>query len=380
MPKEKLEEKQREKQEEKPKLQEKKNRLTLFVLIGLLVVGTALSWGWLVSLAGTFALETSSVSETVSAPVLPVQAATEPAARFLDGLPLTDERQPYPMGMMIENLPEVRPQSGLSNAAVVYEALAEGGATRFLALFNGPGSHLAKIGPIRSARPYYLEWSSEYNAAYGHAGGSPDALQMIDGFGIMALNGIGREAKYFWRDRGIGAPHNLFTSSELLSRAARDLALEEKTPSFLSWHFKDEKGVAERPSGEPYVTIKFSGYAFETEYRYRQATNDFARFNSGLPHEDALTGEQIRAKNVVVQIIPKILDVGEKGRLTLDVHGTGKALIFVDGGMNVGTWSKKDRTSRTEFFFEDGRPAELNRGSTWIAVVPEDKAVEYGSR
>lgn len=356
------------------------NRPTLFALVAVFVLGIAFFWGWLVALASTFRSVPTAVDQSTVRVVVPLEQKPEIVFRLLDGLPLTKDSQPYPIGMMIENLPEVRPQAGLSNAAVVYEALAEGGATRFLAIFNGPGDNLAKIGPVRSARPYYLEWSSEYNAVYGHAGGSPDALQMIAGFGIQALNGIGREGKYFWRDRGIGAPHNLFTSSELLSRAVRDLGIDALTPTFVPWHFKDDRAIADRPTGEPFVTIKFSGFAFETEYRYRQATNDYARFNSGLPHEDSTTGEQIHAKNVIVQIIPKILDVGEKGRLTLDVHGTGKAFIFVDGGMNVGTWSKKDRTSRTEFFFEDGKAAELNRGSTWIAVVPEDKAVESGVR
>src|SRR5690606_5184428 len=186
--------------------------------------------------------------------------------------------------------------------------------------------------PVRSARPYYVEWNSEFDALYAHAGGSPDALQMISGFGVKDLNGIGREGKYFWRDRGLFAPHNLFTSSELLYSALSDKQLTDVTSVFESWHFKDDKKAEERPTAESYIKIKFSSFAYETEWRYRRATNTYARFNAGIPHEDFNTKEQIHANNVVVQIVPPILDIGEKGRLTLDVHGSGKALIHIDGG------------------------------------------------
>lgn len=371
---------------EKPRQIQTKNASTppfprseLVTLGVVLAVGTLVSWLWLGRMtAGAFP---AVAAQTPTVAVAEKKPATLQTYRALDGMPVAPGKEfPFPVGVMIENLPEVRPQSGLSDASIVYETLAEGGATRFLAVLAGPGDHLEKIGPVRSVRPYYLEWLSEFGGAIAHAGGSPDALQMISGFAMHDLNGIGSQGRYFYRDHGIGAPHNLFTNSDMLTKALRDTGGSDLHPSFVLWRYKDDLPLADRPSGEPYVVIKFSGYAFETEYRYRRVTNTYARFNSGVSHTDALTGEQLQAKNVIVQIVPKILNFGEKGRITLDVHGGGKALIFVDGGVNVGTWAKKDRTSRTEFFFEDGKPAELDRGATWVAVVPEDKAVEYGTR
>ncbi|MFH1171657.1 MAG: DUF3048 domain-containing protein [bacterium] len=312
-----------------------------------------------------------------------LKAKTTPSVsyRLLDGEPLpAGSAQPYPVGVMIENLAQVRPQAGLADASIVYETLAEGGATRFLALFEGPGDHLEKIGPVRSARPYYLEWNSEVDALHAHAGGSPEALQEISGFSIKDLNGIAHGAKYFFRDHTIAAPHNLFTSSDLLTRALADIGLAAATPTFTSWQYKDDPPIAARPADGAYAKADFSGRTYAVEYRYARATNDYARLNAGVPHTDALTGQQIHVKNVILQIIPKILDVGEKGRLTLDVTGTGKALLFIDGGANVGTWSKKDRTSRTDFFFEDGKPAVFTRGSTWVEVTPEDEGVSYGTQ
>ncbi len=344
----------------------------------MLVVGIAVSWVWGIAIVRAFMPEQTPSAATTSTENQRV--APTPLFRTLDGLavPAAEKVNPQTIGIMIENLPVVRPQSGLAGASIVYEALAEGGATRFLALYAGAGDNLAKIGPVRSARPYYTEWASEYDALYGHAGGSPDAIRMIEGFHIKDLNGIGREGKYFWRDRSIGAPHNLFTSSELLVRVLHDKELREG-PTITAWSFKDDVPLDQRPADGQYVRIKFSGKAFETEYHYDRATNSYLRFNAGVVHAEALTGAQLSAKNVVVQMIPNILSVGEKGRLTLDVHGTGKAMLFIDGGVNIGTWTKVSRTARTQYFFENGSPAVFDRGATWVAVVPEDQPVEYGA-
>lgn len=356
-------------------------RHTLLVLGVVVVFGTVISWAqaWSLSSSGIKWIRPEQAIAT-PASAREVTAQT-PARRTLDGLPVSEGSiNPVPVAVMIENLPVVRPQAGLAAASVVYETLAEGGATRFLAVFSGPGDHLERIGPVRSARPYYLEWNDEYDGVYAHAGGSPEALSMISAFSIRSLNGIAGAGKYFWRDRSRSAPHNLFTSSDNLTKALRDLNLTEGAPTFQPWTFKDDRPVADRPGGEPFVRMKFSGFAFETEYRYRRDTNTYARFNASEPHTDELTGEQIQVKNVIVQFVPPIVSVGEKGRLTLNVTGSGKALIFVDGGVNVGTWTKNNRNARTQFFYEDGREAEFSPGSTWVHVIPDDRTVEYGTR
>ncbi len=304
--------------------------------------------------------------------------------RALDGVEVASSAltHPAPVGMMIENLTVVRPQHGLSAASVVYEALAEGGVTRFLAVFPGAGGKsLEKIGPVRSARPYYLQWFAEYSGLYGHAGGSPRALEDIrnDAALYTDFNGIGSAGKYFWRDRSTWAPHNLFTSSAMLALAIRDLGFEDSTLPKTGWQFKDDRLLDARPADGQFVRIGFSGKAYETEYRYHRDTNTYLRFNGGQEHLDAENGEQIRVKNVVVQYIPPIVNVGEKGRLTLEVEGTGKALFFIDGGANLGTWQKAGKAERTRFFLENGQEVTFSRGNTWIAVIPETQVVEYGA-
>lgn len=302
--------------------------------------------------------------------------------RLLDGVLVEKQKyaQAQPVGVMIENLLSVRPQAGLSAASVVYETYAEGGSTRFLAVFAGDTAQFVpKIGPVRSVRPYYLEWDSEYDGLIAHAGGSPDGLAMIDGFSIKDLNALRGAQQYYFRDTSLAAPHNLFTRGNLVQAALHDKKLAEASITFPSWNFHDEPVTDLLPVQGMNVAIAFSGRSYAVAWMYDRATNSYVRFNAGQPHTDVNTDKQISAKNVVVEILSPTIDIGEKGRLTLDVHGTGKAYLFTDGGVNIGTWSKVDRTGRTTFSYADGKEAVFNRGATWVEVVPEDKGVTYGA-
>lgn len=344
-------------------------------MIGVFATVAIAALAWSVTPA---IVPSSSASSTKHEDRVATTLNSVPLTRLLDGVVVSDASQVNSqiVGIMIENLQVVRPQAGLSAASVVYETLAEGGATRMLALFAGSGA-MPKVGPVRSARPYYLEWAAEYDALFGHAGGSPDALRMISGDGYKDFNGISREAKYFFRDHSIAAPHNLFTTSELIGRALRDLGYSTGFAAFRPWLFKDD-APAPHPAAN-FLRADFTGKAYQVEYRYDPVSNSYARFNAGLPHTDANTGQQLYAKNVVVQVIPPILGYGEKGRLTLDIHGTGTAFLAIDGVTHTGTWTKASRTDRTIFRMEDGSEVQFNRGSTWVEVVPQPEKVEAGA-
>lgn len=296
-------------------------------------------------------------------------------ARRLDGV-YTDPASVnlYPVAVIIENLSTVRPQAGLSAAGVVYEALAEGGITRFLTIYAGEKANL--IGPVRSMRPYYLEWCSEYDALCAHIGGSPQALEAISGLGIKDLNAMYSGSRYFWRDMNTPAPHNLFTKSELLTYALRDKGLKDVKPTYASWKFKDDDELDVRPTGEKFIKIDFSSKAYEVEYKYDRQANEYLRFNGGVEHKDRNTGKQIAVKNVVVIKVPtKVID--SKGRLEMDITGTGKAYMFSDGKAHEGIWRKPKREERTRFYYDDGKEHEFVRGATWIEVIPTDRSVEY---
>lgn len=353
---------------------------------GSVLLGTGLFLSWVLFVAALTADDVVGTNGALSL-LVPQQAGEEivevPAvqapvyANWLNGdiVGTAEAAKPHPIGVMIENLPVVRPQSGLQQAKIVYETLAEGGATRFLVLFDGSES-MPKIGPVRSVRHYYLEWVSEYDSAIMHAGGSPQGLQYISGFAMKDLECLGRAARYCFRDRGISAPHNLFTKSELLAFAMRDNAW---TPTdFAPWPYKDQKSLEERPTEARAPNVHFSSFSFDAQYTYNRADNCYLRTNGGQPHRDALSGEQICVKNVIVQFVPEESYLGEKGRIGLNVTGEGRVLIFRDGDtIENAKWKKESRVSRTVFLNEDGQDIDLVRGSTWVHIIPGGRSVEY---
>ncbi|MDP2684376.1 MAG: DUF3048 domain-containing protein [bacterium] len=298
--------------------------------------------------------------------------------RRIDGVEVeSDQQNLIPYAVMIENLYSVRPQSGLQSASVVYESLVEGGATRFMAVFD-PAAEVPEIMPVRSARQYYLEWSSEYGAAYAHAGGSPKALTIIREYeDIIDLEALGSSARFFWRDTSKAAPHNLVTSSEKMNFALRDNELNEIETDYQSWKFKDEAELADRTEAKQ-LKFNFSyGSTYEVKFDYNIDDNVYYRINANEAHNDKNTGQQIAVKNVVVQIVPEPVWDGGKGRLDINVGGTGKAWILLDGNIIEGSWSKESRTGRTLFYNSDGSEVEFNRGNTWIHILPETREVYY---
>ncbi|MFH0951872.1 MAG: DUF3048 domain-containing protein, partial [Patescibacteria group bacterium] len=285
-----------------------------------------------------------------------------PWARHIDGVWVDDpaEVNRWPVGIMVENLLSVRPHWGLSDASVIYETLAESGIPRFLVVYDGPGHDVPMIGPVRSARPYYLEWISEYDGLYAHAGGSPQALQSISGLGINAVNGISSGYQYFWRDPAYGAPHNLFTNSEHMGRALRDRELLDKTPTYEPWIFKDDPPLSERPTDDRInPTISFSSASYEAHYEYDTDRNTYRRFNGGDEQIDRNTREPLRVNNIVVVRTPGETSAGEKGRILINVTGEGTALVFRDGTVIEGTWKKPSRLERTRFYDADNEEISL---------------------
>lgn len=311
--------------------------------------------------------EASETSEDAVRPRLLDGVFVEPGAEAL-----------HPYAIMIENLSSVRPQSGLSAAAVVYEALVEGGATRLMAVFD-PSVDVPIIMPVRSARPYYLEWALEYNALYGHAGGSPKAITVIWEQNVRDLDALtGRGAKYYWRDTRRGAPHNLVTSSEKMTEALRTLELDQEPATFSSWMYKNPAQLTDR--GEDMKTLSFNfsyGTTYTVDWTYHRDDNRYYRFNANQPHLDANTGDQITADNVVVQLTEEPVLDGGKGRLDIFLGGTGDAWVARDGQMIRATWRKDSNIDRTRYYDLTGDEIEFNRGQTWVHILTKSQAVIY---
>lgn len=307
-----------------------------------------------------------------------LKESTNKVPRKTDGVLVDkDQSDNKPVAVIIENLASenVRPQFGLQKAEIVYEMLVEGGITRFLAIYSDLGD-IEQIGPVRSARPTFSEFTSEYNALYVHAGGSPQSLAAISGLQIPDCSALTGDSKYFWRYSNNYAPHNLMTSGELLFLALRDKQFSEENSNFDSWLFSNNKKKNKASEMEKYVKVSFSTPEYEVTWKYNHEQNVYQRYYQEQEHKDALTNSVITTKNVIVQIVPPAMDAGEKGRINFDVNGEGKAYIFNNGEKTDATWKKNGRMERTKFYNDQGEEISLLMGNIWIEILPLDKTIE----
>ncbi len=292
--------------------------------------------------------------------------------RSIDGaLIFNSDNNSYPKMVTIENHSASRPQSGLDKANLVIEAPVEGGITRFLAIF-ADGGKVDKIGPIRSARPYFLDWAKEFDALYAHVGGSPQALKIIrENNDLHNLNQY-FESKYFWRSSKRHRPHNVYSSSKLLNKAVESKKL--KNVNFGVWKYKEEN-PAKTGKVVSDILIDFSTPINRVSWKYNKKNNDYIRYQAGKIHK-TLKGEEIKAKNIAIQKT-SVISVDKEDRKKIKTMGQGKFLVFLDGKVMEGTWKKPSLKKRTRFYDENNEEIKFNRGTTWIEVVDNETPIDY---
>ncbi|MEX2007653.1 MAG: DUF3048 domain-containing protein [Candidatus Levyibacteriota bacterium] len=304
-----------------------------------------------------------------------------------------------PLGVMIENHAEARPQSGLTFADVVYEAVAEGGITRFLAIFYCQDA--AEVGPIRSARTYFLDFISEYGQypLYVHVGGAnqpgpADALSQINNYGWGAYNDMNQFSigfPTFWRDYDrLGhtalTEHTMYSTTGKLWEFAKTRGITDKDDitgdkwdaQFEQYSFKDDGALAKRPASQTVHVEHWEGdKQYAVDWIYDRTTNLYKR-NNGVPHIDRNTNKQLTSKNIVLlSMVESSANDGyeDNAHLLYRTKGTGKVTIFMDGTAVTGTWEKDSRTSRTLLFDSKGANIKLNKGTIWFHILPTDAIV-----
>lgn len=275
----------------------------------------------------------------------------------------TDATTPV-TAIMIENSPDARPQSGLKDAEIVYEAVAEGGITRFLTLFQQHQPEV--VGPVRSLRMYYVDWLTPYNASVAHVGGSAAALQLVRGGGYRDIDQFFNSSAYR-RASDRYAPHNVYTSFSKLSELNASKGYNASNPIPFD-RTDDEKDPAQDATK---VAIDISSPLYASEYSYDVATKLYNRSQAGAPHLDREAG-QIQAK-VIVALKVDMQRVMEDGyRESITTTGSGEAMIFQNGHANKVTWHKDSREAQLRFSDEAGNSFKLARGTTWISAVPNN--------
>lgn len=309
-----------------------------------------------------------------------------------------EERRP--LGVMVENSLDSRPQSGLSQADVIFEAVAEGGITRFLAVYYCRG--VETVGPVRSARVYFLDFIGGFGnyPLYAHVGGAntpgpADALGQIAKMGWDRYNDLSQFSigfPVFWRDYerlpGVATEHTMYSNTYKLwdEGAERGLAKKDKKgeawdEGFQKWSFKDDAPLESRPSRMVVTHGFWENYTnFTVRWVYDKNRNVFVRHYGQNPHTDKNTDEPLEAKNVVVLFMDESVanDGYDQGQhLLYGTTGEGEAIVFQNGKAIPATWAKDDRFSQIMVYDEAGKEVEFVRGQIWFEVLPTGNQVGY---
>lgn len=331
----------------------------------------------------------------------------------LTGLPLGSAEEIKAPAYCIQTpngMDGARPQAGINQAGVVFEAIAEAGITRFAAIYQNPTS--AIIGPIRSLRMYYLEWDTPFDCTIVHAGGAPDAIAAVSRGGYKDLT-----ESYAYMYRGTNGSrrwNNLFTTSAYLNKMNSDRGYGgsdikgflRMTPSE-SLHSRIDSLVEEKldivtPSTgktssliakTPTIAVNFGGLAnFNVRYNYDAESNTYLRsYASGAAHniyecpgedlgeknpEDKCTLKQL-APSVVVAMMVQERRASDNYHENITVLGSGDAYIFQNGSSIKGTWKKTSDAEQIKFYNADGTEIALAPGQTFVEAVPQYGSVEY---
>lgn len=396
----------------------KKSNKRLFTILGIIflyLVSSGISYAVFGYLNQPAEISLKTDSEKKSGFKVDLSAPKTEACPLNGGLFTKEEKKIWesrrPLTVMIENHVDSRPQSGLSRADVVYEAVAEGGITRFLAVYYCDAvKEDVILAPVRSSRIYFIHWAQEYGnqPMYVHVGGANNfsgsgetakdvrALEYLADIGWRYRGGNDLDATYdgqfpvFVRDyERLGKPaateHTMTSSSEKIWEEAhkRGLdALDEDQVSwdsaYIPWRFKDEVKFDQRGSVD---SISFDFWLnapdYAVKWQYNQEANEYLRFNGGQPHLDHNNQEQLKAKVVIVQLVKERGPVDANKHLFYQTTGEGKAIIFQDGQKIEATWEKEKTNNRTKFFDNKGKEIAFNQGRIWIEILPAGREVDY---
>jgi hypothetical protein len=316
----------------------------------------------------------SSASPTPASPT-PAPTPTPLPTPVLVPAPLTGQlvtpaaAARHPIAVMIDDLSPARPQSGFNAASVVWQAPAEGGIPRYMLVFQE--NIATDVGPVRSARYYYIAWAAELKAVYAHSGGSPQALATLRARGQGQLVYNADEFRWggsFHRVSTRFSPHNLYTTGKQLRGIATAEHVKD-TRFTWPWTFAPDLPLAARPTGG---RIEVAYLANKIRYDFDRTTNTYLRSVTGEKMQiDAATGKRVAPKNVVVMLMSfaPLNDGSHKHRLEAQVVGSGRAWIATNGTTIKGTWKKSSLTSPTRFFDAAGKPVVLTVGQTFVQVM-----------
>ena len=300
------------------------------------------------------------------------------------GLLYEEDTVYHPIGIMVENSSGARPQTGLQQADIIYEVIAEGDITRFFTIFND--THPIQVGPVRSARIYYVNIQREWDIPYVHYGGPAGAgVFGVEGSNVahikVRVNGM-VDSKHFWRSSDRKAPHNVYTD---VTKINDDLY--NYTPEYRNQFQFDE--AVDLSGGTDFTKVKLPFVTNNNDFvsfTYDGTTGLLTRLEKGKVFQNTTVTEvdgkkssataPLTVKNLVVQYADTKMAPGStNGHRLVELTGSGNCEFFIGGKHFSGKWSRSSLNAATSYTLIDGTPLTLLPGNTWVAVHPSNKTI-----
>lgn len=275
--------------------------------------------------------------------------------------------------VMLDNHDDARPQAQISKADIIYEYRVEGEYTRYMALFQS--NFPENVGPVRSARPYFVQTAKEYNAIYAHWGGSVAGLEEVKKRNVVDLDGIALEGLVFHRNKNVGkrAPHNGYISLPELENYLVEKGVDVNDNTAALNFYDKEANIEGLDVGE--ITLNFNN-RYKTKFIYDEATGKYKYIRQGQPVIDEATGQEFDTDNLVV-LFQKGVVAGPKGTLKMANIGSGTGLLLQKGKLAPITWEKANEDARTILKYPDGTEVKFCPGRTFFSIVDEEKDAVY---
>lgn len=279
------------------------------------------------------------------------------------------------IAVMIDNVGDARPQTGLNEAMLVYEAIVEGGYTRFLAVYKDP--KIESIGPSRSARPYFIDYALENDSIFVHYGGSDKALAEVKSLKIDNANGIESPGKVFYRTNKKKAPHNALVNVAEVWKYAETKGYRTNTTqrNVLNYVTSEIEAV----SGLDANTVEIPYSHTKVKFVYNAETKRYERNLDNKPQKDWVTGEALTTKNIIITFANNYTTDEENGygRQALQNIGTLDGYYITNGKAVKIQCKKTTRSGRTEYQDLEGKEIEVNDGNTYIQIVPPSMEIKF---
>lgn len=277
-----------------------------------------------------------------------------------------------PAAIMLNNIIDAVPQSGIEKASVVYEAPVEGGLTRLMGIFEDYDG-LDKIGSVRSCRLYYVYFAKEFDAIYVHFGQAIYAESLLNSSNVQNLNGLQLDGSCFYRTDDRPRPHNAYISAEGITKGIAQYNYRTDYEEDFDRHYQFNEGKEEIQLTQGVPAVKVTpGYAINKPwFEYNKEDGLYYRYQYGDKQIDQETGKQLAYKNIIMQTVD-YYDYGD-GYLNITTTGSGTGKYITNGKAIDITWKKDSEFGITRYYDASGKEITLNQGKTWVCIIQDDR-------